>query len=218
MYDTPQFENRAAAGKVLAEAIGKGTVVDPVVLALPRGGVPVAFEIAAFLHAPLDILLVRKIGAPGYPEYAVAAVVDGKDPQTVVNEEGLRYSGATLLYVEEEAARQLAEIERRRKAYLGGREPIDLKGRNAILVDDGIATGTTVRAGLKALRGIGVNSTLLAVPVAPQEVLESMKDDVDRIVCPYRLERLRAVGYHYIDFAQTTDSEVIDLLSRGRAP
>lgn len=216
MFDTPQFENRAAAGRVLAEAIGRETVDDPVVLALPRGGVPVAFEIAAFLHAPLDLLLVRKIGAPGYPEYAVAAVVDGKDPQTVVNEEGLRYSGASLLYVQEEAARQLAEIERRRKAYLGGREPIDLKGRNAILVDDGIATGTTVRAGLKALRRIGVKSTLLAVPVAPREVLEGMKDDVDRIVCPYRLERLRAVGYHYIDFAQTTDGEVIDLLSRNR--
>jgi putative phosphoribosyl transferase len=214
MFDIPRFENRKAAGRELAEVIGRDAVRDPVVLALPRGGVPVAFEIAAFLDAPLDLLLVRKIGAPGYPEYAVGAVVDGNDPQTVVNEDVLSEGGVSMQYVEEEAARQLREIERRREAYLGSRETIDLKGRNVILADDGIATGATVKAGLKALRRIGVGSILLAVPVAPREVIAELEGHVDRIVCLHVPRKLRAVGLHYADFEQTTDAEVTELLSR----
>ncbi|WP_454849182.1 phosphoribosyltransferase [Rhizobium binxianense] len=217
MFEIPRFENRKAAGHELAEVIGRETIEDPVVLALPRGGVPVAFEIASFLEAPLDLLLVRKIGAPGYPEYAVGAVVDGNDPQTVVNEDALTQGGVSRQYVEEEAARQLHEIERRRKAYLGGRETIDLKGRNIILVDDGVATGATVKAGLKALRRIGVGSILLAVPVAPREVLAELERNVDRIVCLHVPRKLRSVGLHYADFEQTTDNEVTELLSRNRA-
>jgi len=214
MLHPSRFRNRADAGRKLAEAIGPRTD-KPVVLGLPRGGVPVAFELARGLQAPLDILLVRKIGAPGYPEFAIGAVVDGKNPQHVINEDTLAYCGASLDYFEREAARQLEEIERRRKAYLGNRTPIDLAGRSVILVDDGIATGASVKAGLKALRQAGAGRVTLAVPVAPRSVIDELKKEVDEVVCLSAPEDLRAVSLHYEDFDQTSDEEVTELLARA---
>lgn len=214
MLHPSRFRNRADAGRRLVEAIGPRND-DPVVLGLPRGGVPVAFELARGLQAPLDILLVRKIGAPGYPEFAIGAVVDGKNPQRVINEDTLSYCGASLDYFEREAARQLEEIERRRKTYLGNRTPIDLAGRSVILVDDGIATGASVKAGLKGLRQAGAGHVTLAIPVAPRSVIEELKKEVDEIVCLSAPEDLRAVSLHYEDFDQTSDEEVTELLARA---
>ncbi|PZM11208.1 phosphoribosyltransferase [Rhizobium tubonense] len=214
MRDTPKFVDRADAGRRLAAALGYQRE-KPIVLALPRGGVPVAFEIATSLRAPLDLLLVRKIGAPGQPECAIGAIVDGKDPQRVIIDRALELAGASLHYFEEEAARQFREIERRRKAYFGDREPMDLRDRNVILVDDGIATGATVRAGLKALRRLGVASVTLAMPVAPEDILEELRSEVDEVVCLFSPRDFYAVGLHYADFDQTSDGEVIDLLKRS---
>jgi putative phosphoribosyl transferase len=217
MFGSPHFVDRADAGRKLAEVICRRPPDAPVVLALPRGGVPVAFEIASALHAPLDLLLVRKIGAPGYPEFALGAVVDGDDPQMVLNEQAMAYTGASQHYVEEEAAKLLKEIERRRQLYFGKREPIPLKGRNVIVVDDGVATGATVKAGLKALRAVGVSSILLAVPVAPKDVIGSLAAEVDQVVCLQAPEDFRAVSLHYRTFGQTPDDEVVTLLDRAKA-
>ncbi|WP_086995002.1 phosphoribosyltransferase [Rhizobium sullae] len=212
MQNTPRFRNRADAGRKLAEAIGSRSD-DPVVLGLPRGGVPVAFELARCLHAPLDILLVRKIGAPGYPEYAIGAVVDGQNPQRVMNEDVFAFCGASLDYFEKEATRQLEEIERRRKIYLGDRPPTDLANRSVILVDDGIATGASVKVALKALRQAEAGHVTLAVPVAPWMVIEDLKAEVDEVFCLSAPEDLQAVSLHYDHFDQTSDSEVTALLA-----
>ncbi len=206
------------AGRQLASALAAERIDDPVVLALPRGGVPVAFEVASALAAPLDLLFVRKIGAPVNQEVAIGAVVDGKEPQIVVNDEILAQSGASLAYVDQEARRQLEEIDRRRKIYLGNRRPLDLQERHVIVVDDGIATGATVKAGLKALGRIGAASVTLAAPVAPSEVLDELRPLVTRIVCLQVPADFLAVGHHYRDFRQTTDAEVMDVLARVRTP
>jgi putative phosphoribosyl transferase len=216
MFGSTEFADRREAGKKLADEIAKRGVPDnPLILAMPRGGVPVAYEIAAALGAPLDLLLVRKIGAPGHPEYGIGAVVDGKAPQRFINKAVLAYAGASERYVEEEAERQLAEIDRRRHVYMGEREAIDVKDRNVILVDDGIATGGTVRAALKGLRSADVHSILLAVPVAPPDVIAKLRNEVDSIVCLAAPTSFRAVGAHYADFRQTSDAEVIDLLEKA---
>jgi putative phosphoribosyl transferase len=215
MRGEARFQDRAEAGRKLADAIvEKGAPADPVVFALPRGGVPVAYEVACRLHAPLDLLFVRKIGAPGHPEYGIGAVVDGSNPQTVIDERAAAYSGATADYLESETKEQLAEIERRRAVYLGNRTPIDPAGRNVILVDDGIATGGTVKAGLKGLRQAGTASILLAVPVAPPDTLADLGQEVERIVSLYTPDRFGSVGAHYADFDQTTDEQVIRLLEK----
>ncbi len=144
------FADRVEAGRLLGQRLAALALVDPVVLALPRGGVPVAAEVARLLNAPLDLLLVRKIGAPDQPELAVAAVVDGDHPEIVTDEETLGMSGASDAYVQAKAREALKEIARRRALYLKGRAPLPLAGKSVVVVDDGIATGTTVRAALKA--------------------------------------------------------------------
>lgn len=218
MLEEPIFLDRSDAGRQLAEAIIRdGAPPDPIVLALPRGGTPVAYKIAIRLQAPLDLLFVRKIGAPGHPEYGIGAVIDGNEPQAVMNDQMVSYSGATSDYVESEIKRQLAEIERRRKVYAGNRKPLDLKARNIILVDDGIATGGTVRASLRGLEKIGVESVLLAVPVAPRDVLADMRQQVDGVTSLYSPERFGSVGSFYSDFEQTTDEEVVRLLEAAQA-
>jgi putative phosphoribosyl transferase len=187
-----------------------------VVLALPRGGVPVAFEVAQALRAPLDLIFVRKIGAPGHAEYGLGAVVDGAHPQVVLNEEALSLLNVPPGYIEEETQRQLKEIERRRQHYLAGRQPVDVAGRIAIVVDDGIATGGTVRAALKGLSRAWPARLILAVPVAPRDTIERLKAEADEVICLMTPEPFYAVGEHFDDFSQTSDREVTTLLDEAR--
>lgn len=214
MVEGPQFSDRREAGRKLAEAIGGTAIEQPVVLALPRGGVPVAYELARLMNAPLDVLLVRKIGAPSNKEYGIGAVVDGNPPQRVLDETMAAYSRATSEYIERETEKEIGEIARRRTSYLGDRKPIPVTGRNVILVDDGIATGNTVRAAIKALRAQKAASITLAVPVAPRDAIDRLKDEVDRIVCLATPSPFIAVGVHYADFTQVPDEEVQALLTR----
>lgn len=210
------FENRIEAGRRLAGALshhrGEGTIV----LALPRGGVPVAAEVADALGAPLDLVMVRKIGAPGHPEYGIGALVDGKDPQVVVDEAAARMAGADAAYLEATKARELAEIERRRRAYLGENAPLDPAGKTVIVVDDGIATGSTAKAALKALKKAGAARLVLAVPVAPIETVEALRELADEVVALTTPYPFHAVGLYYQDFDQTTDEEVVEALRRAR--
>lgn len=211
------FHDRQAAGIQLAAALGRFRTSNPLILALPRGGVPVAFEVACALEAELDLLFVRKIGAPGYEEYGIGAVVDGAEPQLVLNEAIVRKLAPSPNYIHDQYIKQLAEIERRRRVYLGGRPAIPVGGRTVIVVDDGIATGATVRAGLRALRKNHPARIVLATPVAPADALRDLRPECDEIVCLAVPEPFHAVGAHYVDFTQTTDHEVIDLLKRALA-
>ena len=207
------FADRRAAGRALAQALAPKNLADPVVLALPRGGVPVAVEIASALKAPLDIVLVRKIGVPFQPELAAAAVVDGGDPEVVTNDDVIKLAGVTPADLDAGVERELDEIERRRRAYLQGRARVPLEGRTIILVDDGIATGASVRAALRALRRKKPKALILAVPVAPAEAIEALEREVDEIVCLWTPEPFFAIGIHYVDFHQVSDEEVVELLA-----
>ena len=210
-----QFANRSVAGQALAAALSEKAYEDPVVLALPRGGVPVAIEIVRALRAPLDLIMVRKIGVPSQPELAAAAIVNGDDPQIVVNTQIARAFNLTQDKLSELAEQQLLEIQRRRRTYLGDRKSVPVKGRTAIVVDDGIATGATIRASLKALKLREPARIVLAVPVAPRDSLAQLRGDVDDIVCLQMPEPFWAIGAHYVDFTQTPDSEVIRLLKEA---
>lgn len=206
------FTDRNEAGERLAEALTKFKDDDVVVLAVPRGGVPVGVPVAKALNAPLDIVLVRKIGAPSQPELAVAAVVDGRHAQVVRNEDVLSMLGVSDEYMKSETERQLGEIERRRKVYVGDRTRPALEGRTVIVVDDGIATGATIRA---ALKGVQLNKPMrlvLAVPVAPPDTIERLRGEVDEIVCLSTPESFLAIGQFYINFDQLSDEQVVDLL------
>ncbi len=214
MRDDVLFENRTEAGRVLAERVAEFGLVDPVILALPRGGVPVAAEIAIALGAPLDLVFVRKIGLPRNPEYAVAAVVDGGEPDIVRNDAVIAKGRIGEAYIEAEARLELQEIERRRAIYLAGRARADIEGRDLVVVDDGIATGASVRAALAALRRKTQGRLVLAVPVAPKEALDVMKPLVDDIVCLATPVDFSAVGCFYDDFHQLTDAEVARVLDR----
>jgi putative phosphoribosyl transferase len=210
------FANRADAGRQLAARLLHLKDADPLVLAVPRGGVPVGFEVAQALGAPLDLVLVRKIGAPFQPELAMGAVVDGEHAETVLNEEIVAALDLPKDFIREETARQLAEIERRRKAYLGDRPRPRIAGRSAIVVDDGIATGATIRAALHAVRRNGPKRLVLATPVAPPDTVERLRSDADDVVCLEAPESFFAIGQFYLDFAQLEDDEVTDLLRRAR--
>ncbi len=187
----------------------------PVVYALPRGGVPVALEIARSLHAPLDLVLVRKIGAPGAPEVAVGAVVEGKSPQTVINEDVRRATGANDAYLDRARQRELAELERRRALYLGSRGRLEPAGHTAIVVDDGLATGATAKAALIAIKRQGAAKIILAIPVAPEETLAEMGEHADIVICLHPAPDFPGVGSFYSDFHQLTDEETIGLLRQG---
>jgi putative phosphoribosyl transferase len=207
------FVDREQAGHALAARLAGEHLMPPiVVLALPRGGVPVAVPIAQRLQAPLDLLLVRKIGAPWQSELAVAAVVDGGQPEVVIDEQTSAATGASRAYIDEQAQIEWREIERRRALYLRGRAPVPVRGATVIVVDDGIATGTTVRAALKALRRRGAACLVLATPVAPHDTLLQLRREVDRIVCLSEPYPFRAIGLHYVDFHQVSDDEVIAAL------
>lgn len=215
--DPDRFRDRAQAGCLLAERLAPLRAENPVVLALPRGGVPVAFETARALQAPLDLVLVRKLGAPGQAEFAIGALVDGTPPQVVLNDPLLAMLRVPDAYVEEETRRQTDELDRRRAAYLGTRAPTSVAGRTAILIDDGIATGATVKAALKGLARARPARLVLAIPVAPPETLEEIRPMVDELHCLLAPDPFRAVGLFYDDFAQTTDKEVTTLLAEARA-
>jgi putative phosphoribosyl transferase len=208
-----RFRNRAEAGRALAEVLVDKSLPDAVVLALPRGGVPVAAEVARALQAPLDLVLVRKIGVDYQPELAVAAVVDGEQPEIVVNEEVRALTRVPQDYIDEQASHALAEIERRRKVYLQGRPRAPIQGRTVIVVDDGIATGTTVRAAVRALRRKAPKAIILAVPVAPADTIEALRPELDEIVCLEMPEAFYAIGQYYVDFHQVPDEEVVRLLA-----
>jgi putative phosphoribosyl transferase len=211
------FADRRDAGRKLAARLAPYEAVDPIVLALPRGGVPVADEVAKALHAPLDVLLVRKIGAPGHAELGVGAVVDGRDPQVVLNPEFADIVASAREFIDQEIREELEEIERRREAYLGGRPPVDVRGRVVLVIDDGIATGGTMRAALMAMRRAGARRVILAVPVAPPSVLPTFRGEADEIIALETPEPFIAVGLWYADFAQTTDREVVQILASARA-
>jgi len=214
--DDSTFTDRREAGRRLVPLLSKFKDQKPVVLALPRGGAPVAFEVAQALDAPLDVALVRKIGAPGHEELGLGAVVDGAHAQLVLNDEIVRTVQPGRAYLEAETSRQLAEIERRRHLYRGNEPPLDVAGRTAIVVDDGIATGGTVKAVLKALAKAKPSRLVLAVPVAPGDSLADLSTQADEIVCLITPDPFVAVGMYYQDFRQISDQEVVELLRRSK--
>jgi putative phosphoribosyl transferase len=212
------FRNRSEAGQQLAAALEGYKDRKPAILALPRGGVPVAAEVAAVLNAPLDLILVRKVGVPFQPELAMGAVVDGSAPIVVRNEDVIRYARIGEDEFQAVCNRELAEIERRRDRYLGQRRRVDVAGRTAIVIDDGIATGATIRAALRATRARGPQRLVLAVPVAPTETIAALRAEADDVVCLEDHEMFGAIGYYYADFSQVSDRAVIDILARFPVP
>lgn len=211
----PKFRDRRDAGRQLAAALHYLEASQPVILALPRGGVPVAYEVAQALHAPLDVFLVRKIGAPYFPELGLGAVAEGREAFCVLNEDLVRQSGVTEGYLEAEKQRQIEEMARRRALYRDGRELIDLRGRVVVVVDDGIATGGTMRVALQAIASAQPQQLLYAVPVAPRTTIAALHSIVDDGVCLYSPDDFRAVSQYYADFDQTSDEEVIALLQNA---
>src|SRR6516164_6508239 len=210
-----KFADRGEAGRRLADKLLHFKDRQPVVLALPRGGVAVGFEIAHALDAPLDIVLVRKIGVPWQPEFALGAVTDGARYETFIDRNLAASLDIPVSYIEEETSRQLKEIERRRKAYCEGRPALEIAGHSAIVVDDGIATGATMRVALQAVRRHGPARLVLAVPLSPPDTLTALREEVDEAVCLEIPAELGAVGYHYRDFHQMRDAEVTELLARA---
>jgi predicted phosphoribosyltransferase len=207
------FSDRKQAGYELARRIRPMAHPSPVVYALPRGGVPVAAEIAAALKAPLDLVLVRKLGAPMQPELALGAIVEGEEPIRTINDEIVRHLGVGREEIDQIAAAELAEIARRRARYFGSRRRISPRGRTAIIVDDGIATGATIRTAVRALRRQGAAHIVVAVPVAPADTIDALAAEVDAVVCLEKPEHFSAVGAHYADFHQVSDAEVTQILS-----
>ena len=211
------FNDRKDAGEQLAARLSAYEGQEAVVLALPRGGVPVAAQIAERLGLPLDLLVVRKIGIPWQPEVAMGAVIDGEQPVVVRNEDMLRHGHVTEADFEAVAERELSEIERRKSTYLRERPAADLTGRTVIVVDDGVATGATIKAALRGLKKKLPGKTILAIPVADPRTVEALQELVDVLVCLHSPEGFSSVGAHYGDFDQLSDDEVVEILARHRA-
>lgn len=210
------FKDRAEAGRELAARLVALGFYDPVVLALPRGGVPVAAEVAKALDAPLDLIIVRKVGAPGNPELAVAAIVDGDPPDIVLNREiveAYRLDDAELAAL---VRKERPELDRRRIAYRGDRRAVSISGKTAILVDDGAATGTTMKVAIRAMKHRSPRQIVVALPVAPAETVAELSQEADRVVCLSQPARFRALGFHYLSFPQLSDEEVIATLRDER--
>jgi putative phosphoribosyl transferase len=208
-----RFKDRRQAGEELAEAlVDRAGTPDLIVLALPRGGVPVAAEVADRLGAPLDVLVVRKLGLPGHEELAMGAVASGGI--VVRNDDVLRSSGIDRATVEQVVHHELAEVARREHTYRGDRPHPDLEGRVVVLVDDGLATGATMRAAVAAVRSVHARAVVVAVPVGAPEVCHELERLADDVVCLLQPHDLWAVGRWYDDFDQTSDDEVVELLGR----
>jgi putative phosphoribosyl transferase len=211
------FRDRAEAGRVLAQKLrayaGRSDVL---VLALPRGGVPVAFEVAQALDVPLDVFLVRKLGVPGHEELAMGAIASGGI--AVLNEATLRYLRVPDEVIDAVAAKEQRELERRELAYRGARTAPEIRGRTIILIDDGLATGSTMRAAVAALRQQGPAQIVVAVPIAAPKTCDAFRAEVDEIICAVMPELFYAVGLWYKDFSQTTDEEVSNYLRRAGKP
>ncbi len=208
------FRNRIDAGRKLAKALSDYKEQQAVILALPRGGVLIAAEIAAAFNAPLDLVLVRKIGVPFQPELAMGAVVDGGTPIIVRNDDVIESAQIDEATFKAICAKELTEIERRRQRYLGDRERAEISAHIAIVVDDGIATGATTRAALRATRLRNPSKLVLAVPVAPTHTLAHLRDEADDIVCLEDHEFFDAIGAYYADFSQVSDEMVVEVLNR----
>jgi predicted phosphoribosyltransferase len=208
------FPNRTEAGRQLAEKLVKyAGRADVIVLGLPRGGVPVAFEVAQRLGVPLDVFLVRKLGVPGFEELAVGAIASGG--VRVLNEDVMRAIPNADEVIESVTSRETAELERREQSYRDGRPAPELHDRVVILIDDGLATGATMRAAVKALRQRGVAKIVVAVPVGPPDTCREFEDEADETICASAPEFFQAVGQYYEDFSQTSDEEVRELLARA---
>lgn len=210
------FADRAAAGRALSVALeSRRGATDTIVLGLPRGGVPVAFEIAETLDLPLDVLVVRKLGLPWQPELAMGAIASGG--ALVLNAEVVRYLGGEDEAFDAVRAKEQAELERRERDYRGNRPPLAMGGRTGILVDDGLATGATMEAAVRALQTLGARRVVVAVPVASPEARDRIAAVADEVVCLATPAHFSAVGQWYRDFAQTSDAEVRRLLARAHA-
>jgi putative phosphoribosyl transferase len=216
-----RFADRRDAGKRLAHAlaplIGHPSST-PLVLALPRGGVPVAYEVARALAGQLELLLVRKIGAPGMPEFGIGAVVDGPVPQVVLNDNLVERFAVSPEYLASESAHQIKEMARRRSRYCGDRKPVQIRERTVVVVDDGIATGSTMAAALQACRQQEAARLLFAAPCAPHETFSTLLGMADDGICLLTPQLFRSVGDFYDDFTQTADEEVIALLNDTSLP
>jgi putative phosphoribosyl transferase len=217
MHRPVRFKDRAEAGRLLAEPLAVYRDKKPVILALPRGGVPVACEVAKALEAPLDLVLVRKIGVPFQPELAMGAVVDGSDPIVVRNSEVITATGVAGAEFDKICAREAAEIERRHRLYLGDRPAVDVQGATAIVVDDGIATGATMTAALRAIRRRKPARLVLAVPTAAPDSLSSLRKEADATICLTAPDYFGSVGQFYEDFRQVSDDEVVATMARFTA-
>ncbi|MER9845447.1 phosphoribosyltransferase [Mesorhizobium australicum] len=203
------FSDREDAGVKLGLELSRLQLHRPVVLALPRGGVPVAVEVAKALNAPLDLLIVRKVCAPGNPELAVAAIVDGDPGEVVLNREIVETYGLNDDALRVLIANERPELERRRVAYRGKNIPMSIAGRTAIIVDDGAATGTTMKIAIRALKRRSPREIVVAVPVSPQETVAALEQEADRVVCLSQPGQFRALGHHYLRFPQLSDSDVV---------
>lgn len=207
------FKDRLDAGRELVKALKKLELQSPVVLALPRGGVVIAAEIAKFFKSAHDILLVRKIGAPFNPELAVGAVVEGNPPRIFLNQELIRVLKVTDDYLKSETVKQEEEIRRRDKLYRDGKPRSKISGKTVILVDDGVATGASIRAAIEGIRDEKPSRLVLAVPVAPPDTVKEIQKEVDDLICLVSPEDFKAVGQFYRHFAQVSDEEVTHLLN-----
>jgi putative phosphoribosyl transferase len=225
MRSTPLFRDRADAGRILARLVApvardaarhvsrSAFGSNPLILALPRGGVPVGFELARTLHAEFDVFVVRKLGMPGHEELAIGAIATGG--VRVLNEDLIGQSGLSADVINLVAQREQQELERRERTYRNGRAPASVANRVVILVDDGLATGATMRAAVKALRIEQAARIIVAVPVAPPETCEELRDEADQVICAETPEPFAAIGLWYENFAQTTDEEVRSLLEQA---
>jgi len=208
------FSNRVEAGQKLAEALRRYSFEDGLVLAIPRGGVVVGFEVAEALGFPLDVIIPRKIGAPGNSELAIGAMTEFG--RAIIDEQLMAHLNVPLEYIERESETQKLEIQRRMQLYRQNEPYPELKDRDVIVVDDGIATGATMKAALESVKYRGAKSVTAAVPVGPPTTIEELKNQADRVVCLFMPESFYAIGEFYDDFAQTSDGEVVDLLKRNR--